>query len=291
MAAFKGSSAADFDFAALPPEDAIEFFRRKGYKIGFDWRDVWQDEHARGFTVAKAITVDLLQDLRGAVDKAISDGIAFEDFRKNLEPILRAKGWWGRAEMVDPLTGHKREVQLGSVRRLQTIYDTNLRTSLSAGSWAQVQRTKEILPYLRYVDPDPHPRPEHLDWSGTVLPADDPWWQTHYPPNGWNCKCYADSIGERDLDRGKYQLRAAAPPSQTYTYENLRTGARSEIPVGIDPGFGNNPGITGIQYAADQALAEKLATAPPEVARAVERIEEPSATAPRPSRHRRRKGS
>ncbi len=266
------TSAGDFEFAALPPEDAIEFFRRKGFKIGFDWRDVWQDEHARAFTVAKAMTVDLLEDIRGAVDKAIAEGIPFEEFRDALEPVLRAKGWWGRQMMKDPLTGKVREVQLGSVRRLQTIYDTNLRTSLSAGSWAQVQRTKQILPYLRYVDPDPHPRPEHLDWSGTVLRANDPWWDTHYPPNGWNCKCYADSLGEKDLDRDGYQLRAAAPASPTYSYENPRTGAVSEIPVGIDPGFANNPGIAGIKYAAEQSLAEKLASAAPEIARAVERI-------------------
>ena len=62
---------------------------------------------------------------------------------------------------------------------------------------------------------------------------------------------------------GHYQLRAAAPPSPTSAYVNPRTGAISEIPVGIEPGFAHNPGIAGIKYAAEQSLAEKLAAAAP----------------------------
>ena len=27
------------DFKALPPAEAIEFFRRKGFPVGFDWQD------------------------------------------------------------------------------------------------------------------------------------------------------------------------------------------------------------------------------------------------------------
>lgn len=281
MADYRGKSPDDFDFTDLPPEDAIEYFRRKsvGQRFSFDWRDVWQEEHARSFVVAKAMTADILEDIHGAVDQAIADGIAFEDFRDHLEPILRAKGWWGRQEMTDPLTGVKRDVQLGSVRRLQIIYDTNLRTSYAAGNWAQIQRTKELLPYLRYVDPDPNPRPQHLDWSGTVLRADDSWWDTHFTPNGWNCKCYVDSLSDKDLERRGYQLSAAGPSSGTYAYVNPRTGTVSEIPVGIDPGFGHNPGKAGLAYAASLALAEKLATAAPEIARAVEKIKPSPANA------------
>ena len=40
---------------SLPPEEAIAFFRRKGFRIGFDHRDVWQAEHQAAFTVAKAM--------------------------------------------------------------------------------------------------------------------------------------------------------------------------------------------------------------------------------------------
>jgi uncharacterized protein with gpF-like domain len=270
--AVSGKSAADFDFTAMPPEEAVKYFERKGFKVGFAWQDVWQQEYARAFTVAKAMTTDLLQDIRTMVDKAIEDGIAFEDFKKNLTPILRARGWWGRQLMVDPLTKEKREVQLGSVRRLQIIYDMNLRMSYSAGSWEQVQRTKALLPYLRYVDPDARPRPEHLDWSGTVLPADDPWWESHYAPNGWNCKCYVDSLGQNDLDRYGYAISPAAPRDEMVTYQNPRTGETTTHPKGIDPGFNYNAGKAGINFAAEQQLAEKLAAADPDVRDAIDKI-------------------
>ena len=115
---------AKIDLTPLPPAEAIRFFERKGYAIGFDWRDVWQHEHAAAFTVAKAMRVDILEDIRGAVETALKDGTTFADFKKNLEPTLAAKGWWGRKTMVDPLTGERKIVQLGSPRRLRIIFDT-----------------------------------------------------------------------------------------------------------------------------------------------------------------------
>lgn len=173
-------------FDPVPFEAAVEFFESKGYALGFDYRDIWQAEHQRSFTVAKAMQLDLLQDLRNAVDDAIDQGVAFKDFHDKLEPILRERGWWGPAQMADPLTGEARDVQLGSYARLEIIYDTNLRTSYSEGAWEQVQRTKDQLPFLRYVDPSGNPRPEHLAWSGTIVRADDPWVASHWPPGGWH---------------------------------------------------------------------------------------------------------
>lgn len=80
----------------LPPVEAISFFRKKGFRFGFSWQDVWQSEHARAFTVAKAMTRDLLEDIRAALDTAIADGTTLETFTANLRPTLEAKGWWGR---------------------------------------------------------------------------------------------------------------------------------------------------------------------------------------------------
>jgi uncharacterized protein with gpF-like domain len=120
---------ADFEFQALPFDQAVKFFRQKGLRRGFDYRDVWQAEHQRAFTVAKAMTVELLEDIRNVVDQASPRASPSRISAQKLEPILKARGWWGRRPMEDPLTGKTRDVQLGSVRRLQIIYDTNLRTA------------------------------------------------------------------------------------------------------------------------------------------------------------------
>ena len=32
-------------------------------------------------------------------------------------------------------------------------------------------------------------REEHRALHGITLPPSDPFWDTHYPPNGWNCRC------------------------------------------------------------------------------------------------------
>lgn len=34
-------------------------------------------------------------------------------------------------------------------------------------------------------------RPEHVALNGVTLPLSDPFWDSYYPPNGWNCRCSA----------------------------------------------------------------------------------------------------
>lgn len=36
---------------------------------------------------------------------------------------------------------------------------------------------------------DDHVRPEHAALNGTTLPFNDAFWDSYYPPNGWNCRC------------------------------------------------------------------------------------------------------
>jgi uncharacterized protein with gpF-like domain len=245
----------------VTPAQAIEYYRRKGYKFSFAWEDMLREEHAKAFTVAKVMRADVLDDIRKSVDRALADGITIDEFRRELTPTLQSMGWWGQKVMTDPLTGKDKLAQLGSPRRLATIYDTNLRTSMSAGQWDQIQETKAKRPYLRYVHSGSlHPRAEHKAWNGLVLPVDHPFWNTHMPPNGWHCGCYVQQLNDRDLGRYGYSV-GNAPPIQMRAWTNKRTGETERVPIGIDPGFNYNPGIAGLKHY-ETLLNQRIDAAP-----------------------------
>ncbi|CDO60819.1 Phage (Mu-like) virion morphogenesis protein [Candidatus Phaeomarinobacter ectocarpi] len=235
------------ELSARPPADAVRYFESKGYKVGFDWRDVWQQEHARAFTVAKATRLDILQDIRQEVDKALREGTTLATFKENLTPVLQAKGWWGRQSATDPLTGEVRDVQLGSPRRLDIIYDTNLRTAHAAGRWKRIERNAARRPYLRYVIvDDDRTRDEHYAWRSILLPWDHPFWDTHYPPNGFRCRCIVRQLSVRDMKRLGLEVSSEAEVKafleDTKIYRNRRTGQTQRLPKGISPGFAYNVG-------------------------------------------------
>jgi hypothetical protein len=231
-------------FLTASPE-VTRYFREKGSRPTFDWRDIAPVEHAYAFTVAKSAGFDVLDDLRAAVDDAIVNRVPFEAFRERLTPILQAKGWWGKRFAKDPADGETKLVQLGSPRRLRTIYWANIRTAHAAGEWERTQRTKRFLPYLVYtLSLAERRRPEHRAWVGIVLPVDHPFWDTHYPPNGWGCKCGVRQISRREAERLGYDPEAGGPQIVMRSWRNRRTGQAVNVPVGIDPGWDTNPGKT-----------------------------------------------
>ena len=186
MAGKKREPKPGFSFPGPEPEEALRYFREKGLKPAFEFRDVGPEEHAHAFTVAKAMELDLLADVKAEVSRYLADGRTLEQFRRDIEPLLRKRGWWDRKKVVDQRTGKEREVQLGSPWRLRVIYRSNLRAARAAGQWERIQRTRKTHPYLRYaLGSSREHREEHVAWAGTLLPVEDDWWHDHFPPNGW----------------------------------------------------------------------------------------------------------
>ncbi len=263
------------------PKESLAWFKAKKLKPGFDYRDVWLEEHSAAFTVAKMTNLDLLNDVKEMLTKALEEGQTFREFQKALEPQLVKRGWWGVREMVDPLTGENKLVQLGSDQRLRTIYDTNMRTARAAGQWQRIERTKRAMPYLLYtLGPSREHRVDHLKWANTCLPVEHPFWLTHSCPNGWGCKCSLRQVSKYEYDemvkngvtatapvyedgqptgqvtRTKVPLKTQAPPVKNVKWLNKRTGEEELIPEGIDPGWNYNPGINR-QAALERQLNAK----------------------------------
>lgn len=231
--------------------------RRMAAPIGtFSWLDIWQQQHAQGFTVAKTAGFDVVEDIMQAFNEAIANGETEQTFADKLIPVLMDKGWWGRAPALDPSTGLYPVSQLGSPRRIETIFDTNARQSFSAGQWASIQRNKADRPFLMYNhNPSLHPRLEHELWDGTTLPVDHPWWLTHYPPNGWFCHCTVISLSQRQFDSmsDAGAISTDAPEISYRDWTNPRTGETIKVPEGIDPGFAYNSGVAFLA-ALQQAI-------------------------------------
>ncbi|BBF92368.1 phage minor head protein [Blastochloris tepida] len=228
-----------------PPEEVRRFFERRRIRPTYHWAEITPPEYAHAWSVAKTAGFDVLEDIFKAVRKAIDERQDFDQFRRELEPILVRKGWWGQKTVLDPLTGRPSLVQLGSPRRLRLIYWANIRAARAAGEWERTWRTREVLPYLLYeMSTARDKRPEHLSWVGTILPVEDPWWQTHYPPNGWGCQCGTRQISAWEAEQKGYDPTRRPPhEGETKVWTNRRTGEARAVPRGIDPGWDGNPGL------------------------------------------------
>ena len=236
--------AAGVDFRPLAPKEAIAFFRQKGYRPTFSYLDMMHRAHSDAFTVAGVTRLDILQDIRELIDDPVANGATFADFRKGMKERLSVKGWWQPVQVTDDATGETKTVDLSDSRRLRTIFDTNLRTAYAAGQWTRIQRTKKALPFLCYKTVgDGRVRPQHRAWHDIVLPVDHPWWDTHFPPCDWKCRCQVVQMTAGMVTRSGLRVWDAPPDDgPPVRYENRRTGEVFEVPKGIHPSFAYNPG-------------------------------------------------
>jgi uncharacterized protein with gpF-like domain len=210
--------------------------------------------------------LDVLSDLHTAVVDAMEKGRSFEHFKKNLKPVLQQKGWWGKKEMIDLFTGKTVNAQLGSDRRLKTIYRVNMRSAFQKGRYERTMAS-DLHPYMMYrIGSSVHHREQHLSRDGLILPKEDPRWDGHFPPRGWGCKCYTRAVTEArrkqyidngiptapNLDGtggGNVPAKTQAPPVKYTSYFNERKGTIEQVPEGVDPAFNWHHGKAGNKIA------------------------------------------
>lgn len=238
----------------LPFAEQIEFFKRKLNLPTDSYLDLEGKEHDYAFVVAGANRNDILADFRAAVDKAIIDGTTLDEFRRDFDDIVAKFGW---------------DYNGGRRWRSRIIYDTNLYSSYNAGRYEQHQSMTDYRPYLQYVhrDGQKNPRPLHQSWDDLVLPADDPFWTSHYPINAYGCHCSVIAHSKRSLEREG--LSVGSSPKINYVTKEL--GKRSgnpktvTLPEGIDYGFDRIPGTNRIDMPS-KLLLDKAISVPPDLA-------------------------
>lgn len=253
-----------------PTPEVTGYFDRKGVVPAFKWLDVWGEEHSYNFMVSGSTELELTTAFKQSIARALREGQGFEKWKPLMREELARLGWLGPRTISDP-TGLEpdRIVDFSSGRRLKTIFWSNMNSARAAGQWERAQRVKKALPYFLYIRTTSRdPREEHLAFVGIILPVDHPFWATHFPPNGWLCKCQVRQITAREAERllgltpepGGIRYTTEAPDlGPPIAHRNRRTGEITMVPVGIDPGWHTNPGLarsTTLLRSAEARLAE-----------------------------------
>lgn len=179
------------------PTAVYEYLQSKNAEIHFDYDEIIHDAHKKTFTIAKMTDLDLLKDMQNSLAQAFKDGTPFEEWKQSVKPMLAKKGWLGKIKVKDPKSGEEKEIYVGN-RRLKTIYDTNMRTAYAKARYeSQMKSSGEYFRYTAVLDSKT--RPTHRKLHGTTLPKTDKFWDTNYPPNGWNCRCKVQVLTEAEM--------------------------------------------------------------------------------------------
>ena len=127
-------------------------------------------------TVSFLSSLEQIETVIKAVNKAIAEGSTFRDFQKLVE---------------------KEGIELPK-HYLDNVFRTNIQNAYGHGRWIQQNRNKARRPYLMYsAINDSRVRPSHLALDKIVLPFDHPFWLTHYPPLGFRCRCTVIALTEK----------------------------------------------------------------------------------------------
>ena len=183
--------------------EAEEWFRRKTpiSKRSYDLLTGKAKEQA--FTVARVAHVDALTSILDAIQSAIDNGTTFDDFKVDV-----------------PLPDWHAE----------TVFRNNVQSAYNAGRHERHTDPDVIAdrPYWMFdAVSDDATTPVCRACDGVILPADHPWWSTHYPILHHNCRSTVISLTEEEA----FEMGVTASPPTIDADAGF--GARPAGPVAI----------------------------------------------------------
>lgn len=134
-------------------------------------------QRQQSVSIAGLAQLEHVKSVINQVNQAIDSGSTFADFQKAVK----------NGDVDISLPRH----------RLDNIFRTNIQAAYGRGRWYQQQQTKSSRPYLMYdAINDNRTRPTHKALDVTVRHIDDPFWDTHWAPLGYRCRCVIRSLTE-----------------------------------------------------------------------------------------------
>ncbi|MCH5277482.1 MAG: minor capsid protein [Desulfovibrionaceae bacterium] len=203
------------------PDAAIEFWQDRAKLTWDEAKGLADGAKARAFYVTGLARQDLVNLVSDGIQAALENGETLPQFKERILSAIESQGWRGH--------------------RIENIFRTNMQSAYAAGRYKKMQAVKASRPYWQYIAVmDKRVRPSHAVLHEKVYPADHPFWDTNYPPNGFRCRCAVATLSERQVKAQGLTVETEMPKADMWT--DPQTGMEYFVNLpGADKGFRNNP--------------------------------------------------
>lgn len=184
-------------YGPVPHSEAADFIRSKPAVSRAVFDQMVPEVRARTFLVTGMVPLDIAQKLRDRIADLPAGGDWDKIKREvadSLTPFFKHPGVEKGGGTVD-----SDEARAAAERRAELLLRTHGYQAYAASQYNVLERQKDVFPYWRYqTAQDDRVRDSHAALEGVVLPANDPFWQTHFPPWDFNCRCTVVPLSEAD---------------------------------------------------------------------------------------------
>lgn len=150
--------------------------------LRFGNKDAAAFHRFKAFVSAVVTDADLSEALKESLAQALEKGTSIDQWRKEIGPLFDRMGY----------------SRLNSYQT-RTIWRTETTLAYGAGQFAKLQEVADRWPYWEYsTAEDERVRPEHRILHGKIFKSTD---KQYYPPIGFNCRCTAIPISQRQAEK------------------------------------------------------------------------------------------
>jgi len=181
-------------FAESSFVDAIKFFLQKLIITKPRWNAMSAEVKRMSFTIAGVQNQQMLEVLHAELAKQVSEGADLRVFKKTMIDRLKSSGMI----VSQPIKG------VFSASHVENVFRTNVMNSYNAGRINHARQPDVMRRFPVWeisVVRDSRTRRTHAAAHGKKLLATDPFWNSAYPPFGFECRC---RVKCRDKSHLKY---------------------------------------------------------------------------------------
>jgi len=213
------------ELTPLPMEEALDFWRDKTKLGPAEFRRLTAAAKVKAFAVTGIAKGAELDTVYNALFKAMEKGTTFEQFKAECGDIFTRRGWTGKRAW-----------------RVDSIFRTNIQTAYNVGRYTQLAEMTDTFPFWKYsAVNDSRTRPTHLAMNGKVFPANHPFWDQWYPPNGFRCRCSVIPLTASQVKKRGLKVESDVP-EMIEPIDPVTGNTMPAMQLLPDPGFAHHPG-------------------------------------------------